>query len=74
MKRQVRIIHCHVMVASDANDEEVLVGQTNAYRRTLSPFARVLASKLGRKREGLELLRAAGIVLVVSEWGEGEQG
>eukprot|EP00729_Bicosta_minor_P019412 gene19412-19871_t len=26
-----------------------------------SPFSRVLASKLGKKREGMELLRAAGI-------------
>ena len=52
-------------MADSPESDEALLDQANAYRHTLAPFARVLASKLGRKREGFELLRAAGVVLAV---------
>ena len=53
------------MVVAAADNVEALLEKTAVYRQRLSPFSRVLASKLGKKREGMELLRAAGIVLLV---------
>eukprot|EP00729_Bicosta_minor_P019413 gene19413-19872_t len=54
------------MVVAAADNVEALLEKTAVYRQRLSPFSRVLASKLGKKREGMELLRAAGIVLLIN--------
>jgi len=53
-------------VVAAADNVEALLEKTAVYRQRLSPFSRVLASKLGKKREGMELLRAAGIVLLIN--------